>query len=164
MINALRAEIHEDKLFCLSTCQMHAEASPSNYRMFSTAQQIFWSEYRSWNVFFIWEDYHAKTWKGKRTEKQGFIDALIFHSEILPRYPCSTWGCSVLLQCSHCHRAASVQGQNHAHTPRKKWESVTLGWITTHTPPTDLNKVKIAQSRNSNKSKEWHQEHLRTEH
>lgn len=58
-------------------------------------------------------------WQGRKREgdwKQWFTDALIFHLEILPHYLYSTWGCSVLLQCSHCHRAASVQGQNHAHT------------------------------------------------
>lgn len=64
--------------------------------------------------------------KRKEDRKQWFIDVLIFHLEILPHCLCSTWGCSVLLQCSHCRPAALVQGQNHAHTGGKEEESVTL--------------------------------------
>lgn len=51
-----------------------------------------------------------------------FIYVLVFHSGILLHYLCSTWGCSVLQQCSQCHPAALVQGQNHAHTARRKRE------------------------------------------
>jgi hypothetical protein len=67
-----------------------------------------------------------------------FICVPIFHSEILPHYLCSTWGCSVLQQCSRCRPKALAQGLNHEHTTKKR--DIVMLWASQSPPwPKQLN-------------------------
>jgi hypothetical protein len=52
----------------------------------------------------------------RRTKLKQDLYAFQFFTEILLHYLCSTWGCSVLQQCSRCHPKALAQGLNYEHT------------------------------------------------